>query len=136
MKQGQINNYWTLTHSYDNCLSRDLLEKVNTLIDRFSEISREEKLNAFVYLRREIIHDITALKFYDQMIDDFVQNTNNNYDPVNNIDTIALLYIVYLIYIDNSNIIPLLVEQLKDMKTGFCPQGRTIRLVQLIQSYL
>jgi hypothetical protein len=136
MKQGQINSYWTLTHSYDNCLSSDLLEKVNTLINRFSEISREEKLNAFVYLRREIIHDITALKFYDKMIDDFIQNTNNNYDPVNNIDTIALLYMVYLIYVDNPNIIPLLVEQLKDMKTGFCPQGRTVRLVQLIQPYL
>ncbi len=137
MRLGNSNNQWGLTHFYDRCLSNELLEKINPLISKASEISKEDKLSAFIELRMEILDDILALKYYDEIINDYVENNNLNYDPINNFSSIDLLYNVYLIFTkDNNNITSLLIEQLKDMQTGFCPQGRTIRLIQLIQPYL
>ncbi len=136
MRLGSSNNQWVLTHFYDRCLSKDLLEKINSLISKSREISKENKLLAFSRLRIDISDDILALKYYDEMINDYIENNNINYDPINNLNPIDLLYIIYSIYIKDNNITSLLIEQLKDMQTGFCPQGRTIRLIQLIQPYL
>ena len=130
-----INKSWILTHSYDKCLSNELMEKIKPMVLESSIIIKKDKLRYFEELRRKIINNVIALKYYDKMIYDYIEDNNNNYDPINNLDTIDLLYIVYKFSIDN-DIISLLIEQLKDMQTGFCPQGRTIRLIQIIQPYL
>ena len=60
---------------------------------------------------------------------------NNKYDPINKLHINDLLYLCTF-RIDNPCFIKLLQEQLIDMKTkGFCIQGRTVRLFQLINSF-
>lgn len=65
--------------------------------------------------------------------------SENVYDPSNNIHVFDLLYIIEDVcrkYEDCSDIIKALTEQLEDMSTGMCPQGRTTRLYQIIYSFM
>lgn len=75
---------------------------------------------------------IKNVKYYDLMLN----NDPANYDPINKLHALDLLYIVCEISLKNPEILELLEEQLNDMTTGFCPQGRTIRLYQIILPFL
>ncbi|MHB1774355.1 MAG: hypothetical protein ACYCST_22025 [Acidimicrobiales bacterium] len=70
------------------------------------------------------------------------------FDPLNQICVLDLLHCLITVYLklstpQNKNPDPellqtffkLLNEQLTDLKTGLCPQGRTIRLIQILQVY-
>lgn len=122
---------WTLTHSYDKNISPDLMKNINPYILDLKSISKDDKMLAFNTIKNKI-KDKIAVKYFDLIVND----DKNNYDPINNLDTIDLLYIVYFISLNNNNIIELLVDQLKDLQTGSCPQGRTIRLIQIIQPFI
>lgn len=129
---------WTNTHFYDNNISKEVISKVNLLIDKYKNISKDNKLIAFNILKENIINldnnkESIAIKYYDQIIN---SNNNNNYDPINKLNAIDLLYIVYIISREEMYIISQLKEQLYDLNTGFCPQGRTIRLLQIINPFL
>lgn len=122
-------NDQTNTHYYDNNISLEILTKIGT----FPKTNKVEKFNK---LRYDIIKygNLTALKYYDEIVQSYVNNDGSNYDPINKIDCSDLMYIIAKKY--NNDLLPDLIEQLEDMKTGFCPQGRTIRLLQIIGSFL
>ena len=128
-------NHWLLTHSYDKNISKDIYTKIKSLIPTFDNISKDGKLLVFAKLRSELNTEI-SIKFYDQMINDYINNNMQNYDPLNELDPIDLLYIIYLISQNNNEILLVLNEQLKDMQSGSCPQGRSIRLLQTIYPFL
>lgn len=119
----------TNTHYYDKNISQETLSKIGTF-------PKTNKLEKFKELRYDIIKcgNLTALKYYDLMITSYINNDGSNYDPINKIDCADLLYLISKKY--NQELLPILVEQLEDMKTGFCPQGKTIRLLQIIGSFL
>ncbi len=125
----------TNTHFYDNKVSKSLISRIEDDIQSFHGISKQEKLDRFLHVRGLLISNgitPTGLKYYDIMIEDFKVGNKNNCDPINNLDAIDLLYCV----VNKPNTLPILCEQLEDMKTGFCPQGRTIRLVQIISVFI
>ena len=133
---------WRNTHFYDKNISKETLEKIKPFVDLSNNISKDEKLLSFnelkTYLEKINISTI-GMFFYDQMIKSYINKDSLSYDPINNLDSINLLYIIYLIYHESNNnndILLLLGDQLEDMKTGFCPQGRTIRLLQIINLFL
>jgi len=148
-------NHWLLTHSYDNKISQDIYEKIKPLIVLTGSISKEEKIKGFSKLRSKLTNNVVGLKYYDEMVNNYVtnvtnnndNNTNNsnnsgnnpgnsNYDALNNLNAIDLIYIVYMISEKNDEILSIFSEQLLDLQTGFCPQGRTVRLIQTILPFL
>lgn len=102
---------------------------IQETLDRVSAISREEKISAFRKLQ-EIIHhpnlDILANNY-------IVNGRNSGYDPINDLYTDDLLYICYELLSDD--LIRILLEQLDDLYTGLCPQGRIHRLFQVIIAF-
>ncbi len=149
-KKSTPNNQWNNTHFYDNNMSKEVINIINRTIKSFNSVSSPEKLEGFKNLRKTLIEKgltKNGIGYYDQMIDIYSTNITNknknittttpttNYDPINKMDAIDLLYGIYIISLDNKDIIPILSEQLNDMRTGFCPQGRTIRLIQIIFSF-
>lgn len=69
-----------------------------------------------------------ALIFFDYIVN--AGHTSPNFDHTNNIYADDLLYMI-AIQID---MIPwdYFIEQLLDMASGFCPQGRVARLLQIV----
>lgn len=74
--------------------------------------------------------------FIEKIISDFLQfgrNENSpNYDPSNKCYACELLLISWDILKKDESLLPLFFEQIEDMQTGFCPPGRTTRLLQFI----
>ena len=68
---------------------------------------------------------------FDMLINSLGQP--NNVDPINGYIVDNLLYDLACI-IENVDI-NILVEQLIDLRSGTCPQGRTLRLIQVLQAY-
>lgn len=141
-------NSWTNTHFYDNKISTVTLERINKFIQN-NNITKEEKLNNLSNLRELLINKSEGNKsegniyFYDKIVESYINEDGKNYDDINKLDAIDLLHLISLFFIHNSTktcqmetIKTLLNDQLEDMKTGFCPQGRTIRLVQIIDSFV
>ena len=124
-----------LTHSYDNNISNDIYKYLEPLIIETKKVPRDDKLLLFDKLRSLIKKDKLATTYYDKIISDYINNNNNNIDPINKLDAIDLLYIISLYQSEKQDITDLLIEQLRDMQTGFCPQGRTIRLIQIINLF-
>lgn len=60
--------------------------------------------------------------------------TPANFDSSNNIWADDLL-VLCLPHLDNPDFREAMTEQLNDMRTGFCPQGRTHRLYQLVKAF-
>ena len=133
MSQKSVKNSWTNTHFYDNNISKELKSEIDALIVSMSSVSKEDKLAIFDNIRSELFgvnQGVRALQFFDRMVSDFESGNEGNWDPINKLDAADLLYVVCH-HIKDYDII-LLSEQLNDMGTGFCPQGRTIRLIQII----
>lgn len=129
----------TNTHYYDRIMSKEILEKIKPYAALSRDITKEDKLVCLRKLRavlEKLNPKPIAMKFYDGIISSYIQEDGKNYDPINKLDPIDLLYTIYLIYQQNKDILLLVPDQLEDMKTGFCPQGRTIRLVQIIKIFL
>jgi hypothetical protein len=68
-----------------------------------------------------------------------IMNGNGNWDSANEVNAKILLCFLALMYEgvhEKEEMCKVLGEQLQDMATGSCPQGRTTRLAQVIVSYL
>ncbi len=117
----------TDTHSYDGLLSTTQL---SNLIDvqKLSIEQKKERGNDLC----NIIKNSVALKYLHEIISSI--GSNQNFDPTNNISADDLIALCWL-YRHNPNFIDELEIQLSDMTTGFCPQGRTHRLFQLVLAF-
>ena len=139
MTNQEINTVWRNTHFYDDNMSKDIIENIRVFVNKSTNISKDDKLESFDKFRKilvELNNNPIVIIFYDKIINSYIQSDGKNYDPINNLDAIDLLYVIYLISQNNDDILLLLCDQLEDMKTGFCPQGKTIRLVQIITIFL
>ena len=135
----KVVNHWTQTHFYDKNISKEALGKIQPFLRISNNVKKEEKLSYFDILRKELElvgTDKIGMRHYDQMINSYKKNDGKNYDPINKLDPIDLLYIIFLIQKDNKEILIILEEQLIDLRIGFCPQGRSVRLIQIIQAFL
>lgn len=112
------------THTYDHSIPP--LPISFTLL-----FSNTNKIIPIQNLRSHLSHPL-SLHFFDQIVIDHYNPPN--FDQTNNLSAYDLLYLIAL-HFENIDI-PSLSEQLQDMSTGFCPQGRTIRLYQIIYSLL
>ena len=63
----------------------------------------------------------------------------NTFDPSNKIHVYDLLYILEELckeYEDPTDLLNIMVEQLEDLSSGLCTQGRTTRLYQIMVSFV
>ena len=150
------------THYYDGKLDFSMLHfpaiDIQSLIDKFVTDIKPENLEnydsisqqlnnvsveeVFKIVKRAIVFNLVyilkdkitsnAFAHLDVMIKDY--GTDKNYDKTNNICGVDLLYLISY-HLDNKDFIILLNEQLENMSSGFCQQGRTHRLFQLVLTF-
>jgi hypothetical protein len=87
-----------------------------------------EQLDHLLEFRRKLkeIRPQSALFF------DLIKNGQGNQDIDNHVDALVLL--VFLSLTCSDELLPVLAEQLIDIASGGCPQGRTTRLAQVCMS--
>ena len=109
-------------HQYDN----------NIIIPELPLLSPTEKL-ASIKLLIPKLTDINALRIIHSITNSIINNLDENYDNINNVDASDILAAILKKPYDN--IIDILQEQLADIwLLGQCPQGRTIRFIQIYRS--
>lgn len=118
------------THYYDGKIDTSLLPKLKD----FSVLSLEEKKETAEKLRSKVKSSFSslAMKYLNHIIFDI--GTNSNIDTTNNLTADDLICYCWS-FKDNNDFIKELEVQLEDMNTGFCQQGRTHRLFQLLKAY-
>ena len=100
-------------------------------------VSNEDKLAAFGQLKLQLDPNPN----FDTIVNDFMSighSPGPNYDPTNELYADDLLYLCACLVQKmplNETLIFLLNEQLVQMSTGMCPQGRTHRLMQIIMTF-
>lgn len=120
------------THNYDGKL-KPLSEELNNILknqDREDVYDKLEKLLSDHAQNNKI--QSQWILFFKCIVNDKYNVTN--YDNTNKMSAYDLLYLIGL----NINIIDMtmIIEQLEDMKTGNCPQGRVIRLYHILETFL
>lgn len=137
-----MSNISTSAHFYDGKLETSIAS-IKDRLDEVQMITPTEKSRVFSELAT-IIESPLARKSLRVIISDFqryAQTThpaNQNYDSKNRLFACDLLYLVYhkiqsiADKKERSVFTLLVVEQLQDMLTGICAQGRTTRLLQLL----
>ena len=118
------------THNYDGRLDISLLPDLATI----SELTIEEKIKRGRDIRAIAVDvfDSIPLKYLDLIISSI--GTASNVDHTNGLVADDLLCICW-VYRENPNFMIELETQLNDMSTGFCPQGRTHRLFQVLVAF-
>jgi hypothetical protein len=121
----------TDTHTYDGKLvfntCTDLISIAQTLsLDQKREKGRDIRTIA------DPLFDPMALHYLDVIINDI--GTADNIDTTNNLVADDLLCLCWE-YRNNSDFMKELELQLLDMNTGFCPQGKTHRLFQILEIF-
>jgi hypothetical protein len=114
-------------HTFDG----QLLE-IKTFLLPYLEISPENKFNVFQQLKILIGSNVT----FDIIVNN--SKSNENYDPTNDLYADDLLYICGIIaenIPDKDSFVSTFNEQLTDMSTGMCAQGRVHRLFQIIIAF-
>lgn len=132
----------TDTHTYDGQLKNRLAE-IKSFLDEASKMSKEEKLDRFYKLKSFLKCNPQADTFLSGIIRDYeTGNHGANHDPTNNIHAEDLLVLCFNLCFRSAKspeiaeeVSSLLSLQLEDMATGYCPQGRTTRLVQVVLSF-
>ncbi len=116
-------------HDYDNKL-QDSIKTLEDKIATVTNISSEERQSKFQELISHMIDEV-AKKNLSALLKSL------EYDPINKIHTEHLLLIIINALIKDNwdqSLLSLLSEQLKDMSSGFCAQGKTIRLLQIAKA--
>jgi hypothetical protein len=129
------------THHYDGNL-RELIDIVGPHINRASLIPRDRKLLSFVILRRTLLADRSFDRAAGMALNTIITTYERhgrirgggNYDPSNDLYADDLLYLLYEIVMKKgvADTGVIINQQLSDMLSGMCAQGRTHRLFQLV----
>jgi hypothetical protein len=116
------------THSYDGKLNKW------SLIDYYPKYTDMEytKMGMQIIAKSTNFNRI-AMYHLIQMVNE-INDNDRSYDPTNDISVGDLLFLCKN-YIDNQDFMNEFEIQLTDMQTGFCPQGRTHRLFQLLLTF-
>lgn len=110
---------------------------LSVYLESAAEVSSEDKIMAFEQLKTFIQPNLN----FDIIVNDFKtfgHNLGSNYDPTNELYADDLLYLcaILLEKLDNTDeFLFIFNQQLIDMSTGMCPQGRTHRLFQIIMAF-
>ena len=128
----------TNTHDYDSRLNS--CSKTRKTLEKFKYIYDEQFLRIFA---EEISHDIDTEVSSRLMVIVNDYSKNANYDGTNDVKAEDILKVLAVIWQDvkfNKQYRKCFVDELSlqilDMKTGMCPQGRTIRLWQISEAYI
>ena len=127
-----MSNYLN-THYYDRLLKegyKELVKKQNETTDFLTINMSIDKLF------NELYDTLNRLRLIDGDIKDMLEliwnDTKNNYDPLNDIDTMDILnrtwYYVRKMELEDRI---MLFSQIGAIKNGPCPQGRTTRIYQI-----
>lgn len=122
------------THTYDGNLAHELLH--HPLLTLVHNWTREQKFKCgleLLLLIRTQSKPNRSLRFLKGIISSI--GTSANIDTSNNLIADDLLCLAWLLRNEESFLSELQV-QLIDMATGFCPQGRTHRLFQVILAFI
>lgn len=97
--------------------------------------SVDEKKEAFTHLI-EKLNNQSAKMMVKIMITNLSTEKGPNYQQINNLDSSDILMDL-IQCIDNTDVLKGLNEQLADIRNlGFCPSGRTTRLLQLWSAFV
>jgi hypothetical protein len=115
------------THYYDNKLNLSELKG----LEKIKHLSFTKKISLANDL---LLHlkDIIAISFLKKIIVDF--GKDSNLDKTNELIADDLICLCWF-HRNNIDFIECLETQLNDMSTGFCPQGRTHRLFQILIAF-
>ncbi len=125
------------THFYDGRLN-ELKQSILPDLLRIGALSSEEKIKAFNVLRSHL--PATIHRNLNVIIDEFIRTGhahNQNYDPTNDLYADDLLYLCCEIAEEwdwDPQVLTMMGTQLLEMSGGFCAQGRTHRLFQVVWS--
>jgi hypothetical protein len=129
----------TETHAYDGKLRKDMSIELSDELLNITEISLESKCLVFIQLKKILEKrnnfKNNAVKYFDAIANDCKGNRSNNYDASNNLYADDLLYICakhLLNTLNSGDILDILIVQLQEISLGSCPQGRTHRLLQIV----
>ncbi len=122
------------THLFDGQLSSSKLTIASYLSS--DPISPQSLDTAYHYLQNKIDNPIMHRLIADAI--NFPRTDNRNHDPTNDLYIDEVLYLCYKIVINSpadSGVLLVLGEQLQDIQTGWCSQGRIYRLLQIVLAY-
>lgn len=125
------------THFYDGKL-QDSIKEIQNDLDKIKFISYEDKLKSLYILLNDLSTNKNikppGIRCLTTIVSDFSNKSAANYDHINKLSASELLYLCYeKIYNENKkDMIDILITQLNDMSSGMCPQGRTIRILQVL----
>lgn len=121
------------THFYDNKLS-EAKEVLHNDLETTSRIPDEEKINVIYQLKKSLRTVLTRIEM--RFLNKLIKEKNKWYDPVNDLHVNDLLYLCYYhVSTGNEDFIDNFRQQLTDLRTGSCVQGRSIRLLQLLYAF-
>lgn len=122
------------THYYDGKLDY-IKTEIRENLDKAALISSEEKQTIFQCFKAYLEDKCTPkeIKILTRLIDE----KDNYHDTTNHLRVDDLLYLCYenIVLLQNYEFLDNFKHQLQDMPTGFCVQGRTIRLLQLLVAF-
>ena len=115
-------------HTYDGVIDTTQLRELKM----FDNLNIEEKKERGLRLATTLNMCGKAKNIFRKMVEDM--GTNANIDTTNGLiaDNLILLCLKHQY---NENFINILEEQLMDMQSGFCAQGRTHRLYQILLAF-
>ena len=121
------------THSYDKRLG-GVKEELKEEIESISGVPEEEKEVAFQHLREYLGDRISTQEM--GRLEKLISEKDKYYDPINDLRVDDLLYLCCIrITAGNEDFLNNFRQQLIDLRTGSCVQGRSIRLLQLLYAF-
>ncbi len=119
-------HYSNNVHQYDGQLNEVVLSS------KFN--SSEEALECILQIPKKVPLSCKALEIFKQLVVDI--GTEGNHDQDNHLRVEDLLYEIAYLLLEVGLTLhsQILEEQLLDMASGMCPQGRTTRLCQVIHA--
>jgi hypothetical protein len=122
------------THHYDGQLNT-LYREIESMVK--DPPSLETTYQEITELINTLLADNKKVRKDTQNILNILQTSTGtpaNYDGSNNINVDKLLPLVWACVKDYDNSAKMIfLEQIQEMKNGLCPQGRTTRLIQLVE---
>lgn len=119
------------THTYDGNLSINHLPDL-IYMNKLSLDEKKQRGLELINAATKIFINNQALIFLNNIV--LSMGTSANIDITNGLIADDLICMCW-IYKDNHEFLSVLETQLIDMATGFCPQGRTHRLFQILLAF-